>query len=114
MNYRDFNSDEPTLIPEALTEEQKQTLYGLAAFSDRMNSTELRRLIGAIQQVQAVEQAKADEEAQKAALEEHYRQQRAREINEALRVHETERQIKRARVAAALGIPVDSPELEGL
>ena len=50
---------------------------------------------------------KQEEIDRQAAIEEHYRRERAKEIGERLRVAEQERQVRRPRVAVALNIPID-------
>ena len=79
-----------------------------------MNNRELRRLMSALQQLDAIDEAKQKEAEEAAALEEHYRRERQKEIDQLVRIKEQERQVRRVRVAHGLGIPEDSPELEGL
>jgi len=98
MDYKKFNSEEPTLNVEFVTPEQRQFLIELAGQAHNLNRTELNRLVGAVQDLGMYEKALADEAAEKAALEEHYRQEAKREIAAAARVAENERRVRIARV----------------
>lgn len=59
-----------------------------------------------------IDRQREKEAAEQAAYEEHFRRERAREIQAALRNYETEKQIKRARIAAALNIDPSEVNLE--
>jgi len=103
-----------TFFPEFVTDQEKQMLGQVAAHAERLSSHDLEKLIFTVQQIQEVAQTAQREEAEKAALEAHYRREAQREIAQAAHAADVERRVRRVRVARALGIPEDSPELDGL
>jgi len=106
--------DKETWFPEAITQEERAGLEVAAANAEHLSNDDLRNLVKIMGTLERLDNEKAEAVAQREALAKHYEDQRRREINERLRVHAQEVAVKRARAAAALGIPVDSPELDGL
>jgi len=110
-----FNDpDKETWFPEAITPQERAGLEVAAANAEYLSRDDLRSLLKIMGTLQAIDDQKAEAIAEREALAKHYENERRREIAQAARVAETERQVRRARVAAALGIPVDSKELDGL
>lgn len=109
-----FSDPDETWFPQAITPEERAGLELAAANAERLSNSDLKNLVRIIGTLNEIDQQKADAVAEKEAMAQHFENERRREITERLRVHAQEVQVKRARVAAALGIPVDSPELDGL
>jgi len=110
-----FNDpDKETWFPQAITPEERAGLEVAAANAEYLSNDDLQNLIKIMGTLDAIDNAKAEAVAQREAFAKHYENERRREIAQAARVAEQERQVRRARVAAALGIPVDSKELDSL
>jgi len=103
-----------TFFPQYVTAQEKEQLGQIAAHAEQLSRDDLEKLIYVVEQIREVEQTAEKEAAEKAAFEQHYRDVERREIESRVRQYETELAIKRQRVAAALGIPADSPELRGI
>jgi hypothetical protein len=109
-----FADEGETYFPEQISPEERAGLEAVAQNANRLSNGDLKNLIRIMGDLEAIDKQKQEESEHQQAIARHYEEQQRREIAQAARVAETERAVRRVRVARALGIPEDSPELENL
>jgi len=105
--------DHETWYPEAVTAEERKGLEVAAANAEYLSNDDLRNLVRIVNTLDGIDRTKQEEVERQQAIQEHYRQERAREVQAALNAHAQEVVIKRQRIAQALNIAISEvPPLE--
>lgn len=107
-----FSDASETWFPHNVTPEERAALDAVAGNAESLSESDLKNLVRIMTTLETIDRQKAEAIAEQEAYEEEFRRARAREVNEALRNAEMEKQIRRARIAAALNIPVSEVNLE--
>jgi RNA polymerase-interacting CarD/CdnL/TRCF family regulator len=101
-----------TYFSEAFTPEQRAELELLSANAERLSNADLVKLAAVMQELHDIDVQKQKEIEEQQNLEAHFARERAREIAAAARAADLEKQLKRARIAAALNIDPGEVNLE--
>lgn len=107
-----FNDVSETWLPHNVTPAERAGLEAAAANAEWLSESDLKNLVRIVGTLESIDRRREEEAAQQQKFQEHFERERRREINEALRNAETEKQIKRARIAAALNIDPSEVNLD--